>query len=176
MKLSERHLVLAGPMAAGKTTLGRILARRLGRRFIDSDEQIAKRMGMTSRELAATEGVDVLHELEGRMLIDALREQEPAVIAAAASIADSPETVMALGNSDAALVLVEAPTPTLFDRLSRPGHRREITAAEFAVLTRERRQVLTGLSPSVSVDTSVQEPEESADTVLRAFGEAGDNR
>ncbi|MGH8945542.1 MAG: shikimate kinase [Acidimicrobiia bacterium] len=167
ISLSGRHLVLTGPMASGKTTLGRILARRLDRPFIDSDEQITDRFGMTSSELAAAHGVDSLHESEARALIEALTEEEPAVIAAAASVADSPQAMSALSRSDALVVLVEAPVDLLLGRLTEDGHRRPISADEFAALTRDRRETLLGLPPASVVDTSRQEPEESAEHVLR---------
>ena len=42
-----RHLALAGFMGAGKTTLGRDVARRLGRPFVDLDHQIEHETGTT---------------------------------------------------------------------------------------------------------------------------------
>jgi shikimate kinase len=170
MTISRRHLVLVGPMAAGKTTLGRILACRLKRRFIDSDEQIADRFGMTSAEYSAEHGVEALHEAESRMLIDALSGDEPAVIAAAASIADSTLTISELGSSDSVLVMVEAPVELLIDRLAESDHRRPISTSEFAARTRDRREALVGLEPEAIVDTSNGIPQDSADRVLRLLG------
>ena len=46
-----RHIVLVGMMGAGKTTAGRRLAQRLGRRLVDSDELIEARTGRTVREI-----------------------------------------------------------------------------------------------------------------------------
>jgi shikimate kinase len=153
-------------MAAGKTTLGRILARRLDRPFIDSDEQIIDRFRMTSSELAAAHGVHSLHESEARVLIEALTEEEPAVIAAAASVADSPQAISALNSSEAVVVLVEAPIDLLLGRLTEHGHRRPMSADEFAALTRIRRGALLDLAPAAVVDTSRQEPDQSAVHVL----------
>ena len=46
-RLGGKPLVLVGMMGAGKTTVGRRLATRLGRRFLDSDEEIEKAAQMT---------------------------------------------------------------------------------------------------------------------------------
>ncbi len=47
--LGGRPLVLVGMMGAGKTTVGRRLAARLGRHFVDSDEEVEKAAGMSDR-------------------------------------------------------------------------------------------------------------------------------
>ena len=54
--LDGRPLVLVGMMGAGKTTVGRRLAARLGRHFVDCDEEIEKAAGMTIEDIFATRG------------------------------------------------------------------------------------------------------------------------
>lgn len=157
-------------MAAGKTTLGRLLAGHLDRPFIDSDEQIEQRFGMSGRELAARDGVAALHAAEARALVEALGQRRPSVIAAAASVADSPHAVTTLAGSDAVVVLVDCPTPVLVHRLSDSGaHRRPIPIDEFATRTAERRKTLFELEPAVVVDTSLMSPDESAAEVFRSI-------
>ena len=53
---AESGLILVGMMGAGKTTVGRLLARRLKRSFYDTDEQIERRCGVR---------VPVIFEIEG---------------------------------------------------------------------------------------------------------------
>ena len=53
---TARHIVLVGMMGAGKTTVGQLLAERLGRRMVDSDELIEARTGRTVREIYETDG------------------------------------------------------------------------------------------------------------------------
>ena len=54
--LSAANIYLIGLMGAGKTTVGRQLARNLGRRFVDSDHEIERVTGKTIPEIFATDG------------------------------------------------------------------------------------------------------------------------
>ena len=56
--------VLVGFMGAGKTTVGHIVAERLGQPFVDSDVLIEQRLGRNIREIFATEGETYFRELE----------------------------------------------------------------------------------------------------------------
>ncbi len=76
----SRHLVLVGFMGAGKSTLGREVARRIGRPFLDVDEAVAQEHGPIW-ELFATQGEAAFRELEARFVRDALAQPQPAVIA-----------------------------------------------------------------------------------------------
>lgn len=55
-KRSSGNIILIGMMGSGKTTVGRLLARQLGKTFIDSDEEIQKRTGVTIPHIFDVEG------------------------------------------------------------------------------------------------------------------------
>lgn len=55
-KFESGNLVLVGMMGSGKTTMGRALARHLGKVFVDSDEEIIKRTGVTVPHIFDIEG------------------------------------------------------------------------------------------------------------------------
>jgi shikimate kinase len=55
-KLQSGNLILVGMMGSGKTTMGRALARHLGKVFVDSDEEIIKRTGVTVPHIFDIEG------------------------------------------------------------------------------------------------------------------------
>lgn len=78
-------------MASGKTTIGRAVARRLRRPFVDSDAQIETRTGKTVREIFEREGEPAFRKLETEALRDALAVEEPCVIAAAGGVVLSEE-------------------------------------------------------------------------------------
>lgn len=74
------HIVLTGFMAAGKTAVGRKLARRLGREFIDTDRLIEKEAGCTIPEIFEKAGEKEFRRLE-RDIVENLAPAAPAVIA-----------------------------------------------------------------------------------------------
>jgi shikimate kinase len=55
-KLHSGNLILVGMMGSGKTTMGRALAKHLGKVFVDSDEEIIKRTGVTVPHIFDVEG------------------------------------------------------------------------------------------------------------------------
>ncbi|MGP9537066.1 shikimate kinase [Brachybacterium sp. AOP43-C2-M15] len=69
-------VILIGPMAAGKTAVGRALADRLGVPFADLDALIVAEDGRTIPEIFAAEGEPAFRELEAAVLARALEEHE----------------------------------------------------------------------------------------------------
>jgi shikimate kinase len=79
--LGKRSVVLVGMMGAGKSTIGRRLAARLGLRFLDADVEIeVAHAGMTIPEIFATHGEPYFRDGEARV-IARLLDSGPAVIA-----------------------------------------------------------------------------------------------
>ena len=147
-------------MGAGKTTIGRLLAMSLGIRFIDSDVLVIDRTGLTSAQVAATTGVDELHRVERAVLVAALAEEEPAVVAAAASVVDEAEAREALSRHRC--VWVDASPAT---RRRRSGaHRRPIDGDEQSRLDEARRPYLERLCTAM-VDTSAATPSQCIEAI-----------
>ena len=63
-----KRVVLVGPMGAGKSTIGRLLARELGYRFLDSDRIIEERCGANIPWIFDVEGEDGFRQRETSML------------------------------------------------------------------------------------------------------------
>jgi shikimate kinase len=120
--VTARHVILIGMMGSGKTTVGRVLAERLGRPFIDSDEQVEARTGRTVREIWEEDGEAAFRALERDALVEALRSDEPTVIAAAGG------TVLDAANRDAlraagTVLWLQASPEVLAARVDRASHR-----------------------------------------------------
>ena len=79
MSLPKR-VVLVGPMGAGKSTIGRLLARELGYRFLDSDRIIEERCGANIPWIFDVEGEDGFRQRETSML-DELSNEVGTVLA-----------------------------------------------------------------------------------------------
>jgi shikimate kinase len=84
------RVVLVGMMGAGKTTVGRALAARLGWPYRDNDAALLRLTGRSGPDLLASAGVEALHEAEAAVLLDALAASDPQVVAAPGSAVLSP--------------------------------------------------------------------------------------
>ncbi len=80
--------VLIGFMGAGKTTVGRIIAERLGQPFVDSDVLIEQRLGREIRDIFATEGEAYFRELEHATVTDLVRGPEAVVALGGGAVED----------------------------------------------------------------------------------------
>jgi shikimate kinase len=58
------HLIFVGLPGVGKTTIGKAVARRLGRQFLDFDQEIERRSGMAVREIFRVKGEEHFRDLE----------------------------------------------------------------------------------------------------------------
>ena len=74
------HVILVGFMGAGKSSVGRRLARRLGRRFVETDALIAARDGHSIPEIFERAGEARFRQLETEV-VEALREGSGAIVA-----------------------------------------------------------------------------------------------
>jgi shikimate kinase len=80
--LADR-LLLIGMMASGKTTVGRIVAERLGWGYLDSDEQVCERTGRSVREIFEEDGEAAFRKEERLALEAAVADDQPRVISVA---------------------------------------------------------------------------------------------
>ena len=69
-KLQSGNLILVGMMGSGKTTMGRALSRHLGKAFVDSDEEIQKRTGVTIPHIFDIEGEAGFRQRETAAICD----------------------------------------------------------------------------------------------------------
>jgi shikimate kinase len=157
------HIVVIGAMGSGKTTVGERLAGALGRGFHDSDRSIEIRTGRLGREIAETDGVGALHGLEKDVLFESLSGEQPAVIAAAASVIEDPEVRLALAR--AFCVWVTADPRILADRSARGSHRRPVGQSEHL----EQRDRLFRETADLVIDTGDRSVEESVALVLESL-------
>jgi len=89
--LGRRSIVLVGMMGAGKSSVGRRLAARLGVPFVDADTEIEKAAGMTITEIFAAHGEPYFRSGETRV-IARLLESGPQVLATGGGAFMNPET------------------------------------------------------------------------------------
>ena len=170
---SVGHVVVTGLMGAGKTTIGRALATRLGWPFSDSDEAIASSRGQTAREIAVRAGPARLHRLEADHLRRALKAPGRSVVAAAASVVEDPRCLAALEAPEVLVVYLRATVPTLVARFDREAHRPlygDDAATMFHDQIATRGPVLERLADLV-VDVDLADSPERLGRAARAIAE-----
>ncbi|HVC59285.1 MAG TPA: 3-dehydroquinate synthase [Acetobacteraceae bacterium] len=119
--LAGRSIVLVGLMGAGKTSIGRRLAARLGLPFRDADAEIELAAGCTVPELFSRYGERAFRDGE-RRVIRRLLAGDPLVLAFGGGAFMDPET-RAAARADAVSVWLRCPLSTLVRRVSGRDHR-----------------------------------------------------
>lgn len=111
---NRRNIYLVGLMGAGKTTVGRQLARRLGRVFYDSDHEIVARTGVPIPTIFEIEGESGFRRREAQTIAE-LTEMEGVVLATGGGAVLSPETRKRL-HASGWVVYLNVPPVMLFER------------------------------------------------------------
>ena len=102
------NVVIFGFMGVGKTTVGRLLAPRLGYRFVDSDTEAEREAGMRVEEVFARMGEPAFRELE-RRVIRRLSMGDGQVIALGGGAVLNPANVEALRRTGRMILLTASP-------------------------------------------------------------------
>lgn len=164
-----KPIALLGLRGAGKTTVGRRLARRLRRRFVELDKQIEARAGLTLGEIFSLHGEDYYRRLERDTLIDLLALQQPLVLTVGGGLVTAPDTY-ALLLRQTVTIWLKARTEDYWNRVIRQGDRRPMDqhpqareALRQLVVRREplyaRAEITvetSGLTPSAAVDRATR--------------------
>ena len=115
------QVVLIGARASGKSTLGRALASRLGWAFVDTDLELATRVGQPADAFLASRGEKEFRVVEGEVVCRALAHKGRAVLALGGGAVTIPAVVAAVLRAPALVVWLQAPPSTLVQRLRSAG-------------------------------------------------------
>lgn len=166
--MTEKHLVLVGLMGAGKTTVGKRCAARLGREFIDTDDVvIALAGGASVHDIFDTGGESHFRELERQAVADVCSSPAPLVIGCGGGTVIDPENRRRL-RSDGIIVWLQAPVDVLAARVG-DGQSRPLLAGDpVGALSRlsSLRESAYEASADAKVDTTDRTVDDVADAVL----------
>ena len=136
--VAPRRVILTGFMGAGKTTVGRKLAERLGWVFRDLDEVVEHKHGKSVEAIFAERGETEFRTMETVTLQDLLDENDTAhgqgvVIALGGGAITLPRNRDAIQRSGAFTILLEAPLEELKRRVGLDGKTRPLATSDQAL-------------------------------------------
>ena len=117
------RIALLGIRGAGKTTIGRRLAVRIGLTFVELDRRIEERASLSLSEIFALHGEDYYRRLEREVLESVLAEGKGCVIATGGGIVTSPEA-FALLKAQTITIWLRADVNDHWNRVLQQGDRR----------------------------------------------------
>ena len=157
-------------MASGKTTVGRIVAERLGWDYVDSDEQVCDRTGRTVREIFEQDGEAAFRREERLALEAAIADPQPRVVSVAGG------AVLDVANRDliraaGTVAWLRADPAVLAERVLASGQAHRPLLGDDPVtnlerLDAERRPIYEALA-DVVIDVEDRTPEEIAERLVQ---------
>lgn len=158
-----KNLVLIGMMGCGKSTVGALLARRLGRTLADTDALIEMQEGCTIPELFARKGEEYFRACE-RRVSEELARRQGLVIACGGGLPLRPDSIGPLKENGAVFFLCRDPGE-IYDTVSMAG-RPLGQGGRAAFLERFRQREGVYRACADHVITEFSSPEATAEAIL----------
>ncbi len=167
-------IVLIGYRGSGKTTIGRLLAERLGWPFVDSDVFLVERAGRSIKEIFEAGGEEAFRDLETRV-VEELSELQNHVIALGGGAVNRPENRAALRAARHTVVYLKCHAQELHRRIESDPKtktdRPNLTAlggglAEIEKLLLEREPIYREID-DLEIDVSGFTPQQAVTEILR---------
>lgn len=168
MQLGNRNIVLTGFMGTGKSTIGRLLAQRMGRKFVDTDQIIEQWATQSIPEIFAKEGESVFREWELKVA-KKLANQKNLIISTGGGFVTNPRCVELLQQNGVILCLSADPLVILARRHSneRPLLDTENPLERIKILLAQRAPIYNQFP---QIDTSHQTPLHTVEKIMALLG------
>jgi shikimate kinase len=163
------RLVLTGFMGAGKSTVGAILARSLGWRFLDLDAVIEATSKLTVGEIFTQHGEAVFRQRERRALEDLSQEHALVLALGGGTLENESSRTLLTHSPETSLVFLEGRLTDLIARCTAEGKVRPLLAAPEVMEARHERRLPYYRLAHVTVLTTGLEPHQVADQVIASI-------
>jgi shikimate kinase len=169
-KAATRRIVLTGFMGSGKSTVGPLLAQRLGWEFMDADDAIVAEAGCSIPEIFRQRGEPGFRELE-RAVIAQLAGDDGRVLAlGGGAIEDAATRAMLLQSPGGLLVHLEVELATTLARCAGTEQDRPILADQANLANRYARRLPLYREAHVSISVDKLTPQQVVDAIVAAAG------
>lgn len=171
LPLTVRRMILTGFMGAGKSTVGPLLAARLGWTFLDLDALIEARAGMTIAAMFARRGEAAFRALEAEVLREQTRRGD-IVLALGGGALETASTREHLASlNETCVIFLDAPLDTLVSRcLAQPGAaERPVLADREGLARRFAARLPHYRAAHVTIPTEGLKPEDVVERILEAL-------
>ena len=167
-----KNLVLVGFMGSGKTSAGKLVAQRLGMKFVDMDDLIEQRHGQTISQIFEKKGEAFFRQQE-RALVRELSPGQDRVIATGGGLVLDPNNLRDLGRTGV-IICCWVDATVAHDRTKDAKHRPLLEAGgdrltQIEALLR-RRELLYKAIPN-RIDTSAMTVEQQTNEIIRIYQE-----
>ncbi len=160
------NIAVYGFMGVGKTTIGKLLAERIGYDFIDMDIEIEKRTGTTISEIFRKQGEAKFRQLESE-LVKELAEKNKLVIACGGGALANKENAETMKGS-ARMVYLTASIPEIIKRTRRDNDRPLLDVPDplqTASILLEKREPIYRMYAEIIIDTTELTPVEVVERI-----------
>jgi 3-phosphoshikimate 1-carboxyvinyltransferase len=166
--INKTSIVLIGMRGSGKTTVGRLLAQKLGKRFIEMDEMIVQRMGLSIPEIVQKYGWGKFREVEKELTLETAK-LDNVVNATGGGVVTNEENIRAL-KQKGKLVWLKVGLDTLLQRIgddpSRPSLTGKPVREDMAAVLAERTP-LYQRAADFTIDTDSKSSEEIVESIIK---------
>ncbi len=166
--MEAKNIILIGLMGSGKSTVGRLLAEKIGLNFVDTDQELEKWTGRIISEIFATDGEKEFRRLETQIVSQVVNKTGQ-IIATGGGVILRSENIKAL-RKNGIIIFLNADVEVLYKRLKDDNSRPLLQTNDLKKKLKdifESRLELYCKTADFEIDTSNLEPEEITQKIVQ---------
>lgn len=166
--VNSKNIVLIGMRGSGKTTVAKLLSQKLNKQYVELDELIAKRVGLTIPKIVEKYGWDFFRNKESE-IVKEVSSNNSKIISTGGGIVIRPQNIDAL-KKNGIFVLLDASLETLIKRVGKNPNRPVLTnkktlRKEAEEILKQRDQLYRKAADEI-IDTDFLNPDEAVDKII----------